>query len=105
MAGAERQRRLDLDAELVGRNARAVMVAMHDEATRAHRNQFLERGLDPVLGLDGVEADVLRVVVAGGEADQLADRTLIRRLGEMHGDVPASVGALERRDRGLALEK
>ena len=40
MAGAERQRRLDLDAELVGQDSRAVMPAVHDEAPGADRNQF-----------------------------------------------------------------
>ena len=44
-------------------------------------------------------------LVAGGEADEFADRRLIGRLGEMHRDVPASVRPLERGDRGLALEK
>ena len=51
------------------------------------------------------KAIVLRDLVAGREADQIADRGLIRRIGEMHGDVPAPVGPLERGDRGLALEK
>src|SRR5580704_17158608 len=100
MAGAERQRRLDLDAELIWRNARAVMLAMDDEASRAHRHQFLERGLDPVLGLDGIKGDVPRDIVAGGDADEFADSVLIGGLGEMHGDIPAPVRALERRDRG-----
>ena len=67
VAGAERQRRLDLDAELVGRNLRAVMLAVHDEAPGADRDQFLERGLDPVLGLDRVERDAPRGLVAGGD--------------------------------------
>ena len=105
VAGAERQRRLDLDAELVGRHFGAVMPAVHDEAPGADRDQLFERRLDPVLGFHGVEGDVLRDLVAGGETDQLADRDLIRRLGKMHGDVPAPAGPLERGDRGLALEK
>ena len=40
MPGAERQRRLDLDAELVGRHVGAVMLAVHDEAPGADRDQF-----------------------------------------------------------------
>ena len=36
--------------------------------------------------------DGLRDLVAGGDADQLADRGLIGRFGEMHGDIPAPVG-------------
>ena len=59
MAGAERQRRLDLDAELVRRDARAIMLAVHDEAPGGDRDEVLEAGLDPVPGLDGVEGDVL----------------------------------------------
>src|SRR3984957_5865510 len=105
MAGAERQRRFDLDAELVDRNARAVVVAMHDEAPCAHGYQFLERGLDPVLGLDSVERNVPRHVIAGGKTYEFADRGLFGWFGEMHGDAPAPVRALKRRDRGLALEK
>ena len=105
MAGAERQRRLDLDAKLVGRNARAVMLAMHDESPRAHRHQFLKRGLDPVPGLDGIERDVQRDVVAGGKTYEFANRVLIGRLCEMHVNAPAPVRALERRDRGLVLKK
>ena len=81
------------------------MLAVHDEAPGAHRHQFFQRGLDPILGFHGVERDALRHLVAGGEADQFADRSLVGRLGKMHGDVPAPVGPLERGDRGLALEK
>ena len=42
MAGAERQRRLDLDADLVGRHPRAVVLAMHDETPGRDRDQILE---------------------------------------------------------------
>ena len=105
MAGAERQRRLDLDAELVGRHFGAVMLAVHDEPPGADRNEFFQRGLDPVLGFHRVEGDVPRDVVAGGNADEFADRVLVRRLGEMHGDVPAPVRSFERGDRGLAFEE
>ena len=105
MAGAERQGGLDLDAEFVGRHAGAVVLAVHDEASGGDGHEVFQRGLDPVLGLDGIEGDRLRDVVAGGEADQVADRSLIGLLGEMHRDVPDAVRPLERGDRGLALEK
>ena len=106
MAGAERQRRLDLDAELVRRNLRAVMPAVHDEAAGAHRHQLLQRGLDPILGFNGVERDVLRAT-SSPAARPTSSRieASIGRLGKMHGDVPAPVGPLERRDRRLTLEK
>ena len=58
MAGAERQRRLDLDADLVGRHFCAVVLAVHDKTPGADRRPVLQRGLDPVLGLDRVEGDV-----------------------------------------------
>ena len=67
------------------------------------RHEVFEAGLDPVLGLDGVEGDALCDVVAGGEADQFADRGLIGCIVEMQADVPAPVRAFERRDGGLAF--
>src|ERR1035441_9254237 len=81
------------------------MPAVHDEAARAHRHQLLERGLDPILGFHRVESDALRDLAAGGNANEFADRSLIGRLGKMHGNVPAPVGPLERGDCGLAHKK
>ena len=66
VAGAERQRRLDLDAELVGRNPFAVMLAVHDEAPGRDRDQVLEAGPDPVLGLDRIEIDGPGDISTGG---------------------------------------
>src|SRR5258708_15780954 len=105
VAGAERQRRLDLDAELVRRYFRAVMAAVDDEAPGADRYELIERRLDPVFCLDGIESDVPRDLIAGRETDEFADRTLIGRLGKMHGDIPAPPKTLECGDRGLALKK
>ena len=105
VAGAERQCRLDLDGELVWRHARAVMAAMDHEAPGRDGDEIFEGRLDPVLGLNDVKGDVPRHVVAGGDADEVADRSLVRRLGEMHDDVPASGGTFKRRYRRLALEK
>ena len=79
--------------------------AVHDESPGADRDQLFQRRPDPVLGFDDVEGDLRCDVAAGGEADQFADRDLVRRFGEMHGDAPAPAGAFERGDRGLALEK
>ena len=81
------------------------MPAVHDESPGADRDQFFERRLDPVPGFHRVEGDGLRDLVACGDADELADRGLIGRLGKMHVDAPAPAGSLERGDRGLALEK
>src|SRR5882724_6023156 len=46
-AGAECQRRLDFDAELVGRDPLAVMLAVNDEASGRHGDEVFEAGLDP----------------------------------------------------------
>ena len=103
MPGAERQRRLDLDAELVGRHPRAVVAAVHDEAAGMDGDEVFEAGRDPVLGFDGVEGDVLVRCRRRRRGDQFADRGFIGRLGEMHADVPASVRAFESGDGGLVL--
>ena len=84
VAGAERQRRLDFDAELVGRDPLAVMLAVHDEASGRYGDEVFEAGLDPVLGLDRVEDDALRDISAGGIGDEFAQQRLIGRLGEVH---------------------
>ena len=52
MAGAEGERRLDLDADAVGRNAGAVMGAVHDEAAGRDRLQPGEALAHPVLRRD-----------------------------------------------------
>ena len=83
----------------------AVMLAVDDEASGRHRNEVFEAGLDPVLGLDGVEGDACGDIGAGGIGDEFAHQRLIRRVGEMHGDVPASVRPLERGDRGLRPQR
>ena len=105
MAGAEGERRLDLDAELVRRNFVAVVLAMDDEAAGMHGNQILQRGLDPVLGFDDVEGGRARGLLARGERDQIADRGLIGRFRKMHGDVPAPGRARESRDGGFVLSE
>ena len=105
VAGAERQRRLDFDAELVGRDTFAVMLAVHDEASGGHGDEVFEAGLDPILGLDRVEGDALGDISAGRFGDEFADQRLIGRLGEMHRDVPSAIRPFECGDRGLALKK
>src|ERR1019366_7935267 len=80
VTGAERQCRLDLDTELVGRYLCAVVVAVHDETSGMHRHQFLERAPAPVLPSPRVEGDTPRAAAARGDADQFAERGLIRRL-------------------------
>ena len=73
-----------------------------EEISRAYK---IEAGFDPVFCFDRVEGDILHDVVTRGDTDEFADRCLIGRLGEMHGDVPAPAGTFERGDRSLAFEK
>ena len=103
MPGPERQRRLDLDAELVRRHPGAIMPAMHDEAAGGDGDEIFEAGLDPVLGFDGVECDGICGGIVGGELYQLADRGFIGLLGEVHTDIPAAVSAFEGGDGGLVV--
>ncbi len=70
VTGAERQRGFDLDAELVGRHVRPIVLAVDDETAGGDRHQAFEAGLDPVFRGDGIEDDGLRDVVAGGQRDQ-----------------------------------
>ncbi len=65
VAGAERQRGLDLDAELVRRHVRAIMPTVDDETAGRDRRKAFEAGPDPVLGGDGIEHGRLRDVVVG----------------------------------------
>ena len=48
---------------------------------------------------------VCAMSVAGRTGHEFAHQRLVRRLGKMHGDVPAPVRPLERSDRRLALEE
>src|SRR5260370_23053475 len=81
------------------------MVTVHDETPGADGHEFFKRSLDPVLGFHPVKGDVHRDVVAGGDADQVADLCLIGCFGKMHGDTPAPVGSFVRGNGGLALKK
>ena len=69
---------------LLGGTRATVVLAMHDETPGRDRHQVFQAGLDPVFGLDRVERDRLRDLLAGGMADEFADQRLIGRVGEMH---------------------
>ena len=105
VAGAEGQRRLDFDAELVGRDPLAVMLAVDHEAPGRHGDEVFEAGLDPILGLDRVEGDALCNFPTSGIGHEFADQRLIGRLGKMHRDVPSAIRPFERGDRGLAFKE
>ena len=106
MAGAERQRRLDLDAELVGGDAVAVVLAVHDEAAGGDRDEVLEAGLDPVLGFDRVEDDGLAATSAPA-ALVTRSRSQAWSGGSAKCTVTSqrAVGPLEGGDRGLVFKK
>ncbi len=95
MAGAEGQRGLDLDADVVGLDARAVMRAMHDEAAGAHRLQTGQAFLDPVGGRDRLDGERGRRRIAGRERDLRAQSGFVRRLAEMDRHLPLAAVALE----------
>ena len=105
MAGAESQCRLDFDAELVGRNAVAVVLAVDHEAAGGHRDQIFQGRLDPVLGFDDVENDAAGGLSPGGAGHEFAHQRLVGRIGKMRGDVPDPIRPLERGDRGLPFKK
>ena len=101
VAGAEGERRLDLDRQVVRLDPAAVVRAVDQDAAGAHGLQPLEGGADPVLLVDRRE-DRLVGGVAEDRADQLAHRLLVGFLGEVGLEVPGlAVLGLEGRDRGL----
>ena len=65
MAGAEGERRLDLDADPAWRDAGAIVRAVHDEAAGRDRLQAREALAHPILGGDALEAQRLAGLCAG----------------------------------------
>ena len=99
MAGAEGERRLDLDADPVRRERRAVVRAVHREAAGRDRLQIGEARGDPVLRARPSRTSrrsARHLPRRSGDARRLVGRRL-----EMDLDIPASVGAFERRDGGF----
>ncbi len=95
VAGAEGQRGLDLDADVVGLDARAVMRAVHDEAAGPHRLQTAKAFLDPVGGRDRLDGERGRRRIARRERDLRAQSRFVRRLTEMDRHLPLAAVALE----------
>ena len=87
-------------APVRGHAGRARRSARRGTGTRSSR-LALTQSLASTVSKTMVSRDIL----AGGAGHQLAHQRLVRRLGKMHGDVPAPVRPLERGDRGLALEE
>ena len=102
MPGAEGERRLDLDADVVCAKARAVMRAMHENAAGADGLQSRQRVLDPVALFDGGKADGLGGLVAEDGFDEPAQRVFVGRVLEEHLGRPlARLLVLEDAGRGL----
>ncbi len=101
MPGAEGERRLDLDADAVGRHPRAVVRAMQEEAAGFDRLQAFEAGGDPVARRNALECELAARAFAREVTDEAAHRGLVGRALEMDFHGPASVTRLEGGDRGL----
>ena len=93
MAGAEGERRLDLDTNPVDRNTRAVVGAVNDETAGRDRIEAGEALADPVRRLDARELQRRSSSGPGGRCDHRAHRFLIGRGAEMNRDLPAPAAA------------
>jgi len=101
VAGAKRKRRLDLDADGVGRDAGAVMGAMHDEASGAHRLEAGEALRHPIDLRHLLECERLCRGLVGSARDQCAHRGLIDICVKMDRDLPLPAIGLEGRAGGV----
>ena len=94
MAGAERERRLDLDADGASRNASAVMGAVHDEAAGRDRLEPAQALAHPVPCSVPLEDQRLGRLCTGGRGDKRAQRVLVGRGAEMNRDAPACIARI-----------
>ncbi len=90
MAGAESQRRFDLDADAIERDAGAVVGAVNDEAAGGDGRQSGEAFAHPIFGRDALEAQRFGGSVACGRGGQRAYYFFIGRGAEMHRHPPAA---------------
>ena len=101
MTGSECQRRLDLDADAIGRHALAIVGAMHDEAPGRDRGQSGQARLHPIGGPDGFEDERIGGLRASRKRNEGAHRCLIGGFAEMKGNHPPSIAILRRRDHHM----
>ena len=59
VSGAEGERRLDLDADAVGRNAGAIVGAVNEKPAGPDRLQASKADFDPILRCEALEAELL----------------------------------------------
>ena len=98
MAGAEGERRFDLDADAAGRDAGAIVRAMHDEASGPHGRQAGKAFAHPVFGRDVPKGERLGGGIAGRGRRQRAHRAPIGRIAKMDRDGPASAAVIHKTD-------
>jgi hypothetical protein len=101
VSGAEGERSLDLDGEVVGAALLAIMGAMHQHATCPHRLQALKGSLDPIL-LRQRQKNTLVGLGAHERSHEIADGFLIGLAREIGFQKPRpAIPRFERCDRGL----
>ena len=98
MAGAEGQRRFDLDADAVVRDAGAVMGAVHDEAAGGDGRQSGEAFAHPIFGRDALEAQRFGGSVACGRGGQRAYYFFVGRDTKIHRHPPAAGADIHKAD-------
>jgi len=91
MAGAERQRRFDFDANAVGGDTRAIVTPVHDEPAGRYRLKSLKTGGDPICFRDFLESKRLRNGSARCGRDHLPEFMLVERARRVERDNPAAV--------------
>ena len=83
MAGAEGERRLDLDGDFIGARAMPVVAAVHHELPGTDRGQPFKRGGDPVLLVDFRKFSLLRERGADDAGQHGADHRFVRLCGKI----------------------
>ena len=105
MAGAERQRRFDLDADAVERDAGAVVGAVHDEAAGGDRREPGEAFAHPIFGGHALEAQRLRRFGFCRRGGQPADHGLVGRGTKIHRHPPAAGAVIHKADGNFVRRK
>ena len=101
MAGAEGERRLDLNADLVRPHAGATVRPVHDEPTGLDRREAFEAFAHPVRGRERLEPQRIGCRRAGGGRDQRPHGRFVGSIAEIQREDPAAVGLLEGGSRDL----
>ena len=95
MAGAESERSLNLDADVIGFRSRAVMRAVDDKTAGVHRLKSGKALGDPIGPCDPLEAQRIGRDFPGSDPDQFAQASFIRGGPEVDRELPAPVIVFE----------